>query len=517
MLRSPFSQVAARLVAQTTAARSSTALAAFVAMVSATLIACGGGGAVGGNGTGANVGNATGTVSGFGSIIVDGVRFDDSQVAASIERSAADSAAGGVRAETKLGQQVVFSFSGDVEGSGVVKSMRIEPRYIGPVANKLAGEFTVLGQRILINNIAANGPVTIVDESSGAVFASGVFVEVHAVDSPLGLIATRVEVLNTQPGLRVSGLVSNYSQVGSADATFVVGGVQVQLPRTGVTVSPSTRDLVNGAYAAVFAAKDGFTAGSPLVASRVRVSTRTEARLDDYVGGVVANLNETAKTFSLGNLTVTNYDTANNTGTSTLANGKQVRVRGVLQSDGVTLRATKYQVREQEELGELHGNVLNLTAVDADTSTFTMRDVLVTKNAQTVLDFTRCGAVNALANDQYVEVKGVPDATGGITARSIKCESASSSGVTGVTVEVEGNVNVVAPGNTATEGSFTLLVNGTDVVTVKYNALTFFLRGLETGLDIKQDTTIKLDVEGIRNVVGTSTEIVATKIKPEKD
>ena len=132
-----------------------TLCARVLACVLVTLTACGGG--VGSGGTGLPDGTAgatvMGTVNGFGSVFVDGVRYDDSQTATVRESDP------GVFKPTAavLGD----SLEVDTTTAGVVTQVRVEPSVIGPVARVMAdGGFTVLGQTVTLNSDAARGPVT---------------------------------------------------------------------------------------------------------------------------------------------------------------------------------------------------------------------------------------------------------------------------------------------------------------------------------------------------------------------
>ena len=97
-----------------------------VLLLSSFLLACGGGISLSGVGSGGS-GIAEGSVSGFGSVIVNGVEYDDSNAVSTIEsadRSTTVSAA-------KLGQRVRVSQSKD----GVADTIEILPQLRGPVTS----------------------------------------------------------------------------------------------------------------------------------------------------------------------------------------------------------------------------------------------------------------------------------------------------------------------------------------------------------------------------------------------
>lgn len=478
----------------------------------ALLISCGGGGGVGSGGTGAT---ASGTVTGFGSIIVDGVRFDDSKASVSIERSADDNSNGGSRAEVKLGHQVTFGFDGRNEGEGVARSISIEPTLIGVMTAKAldGSSITVMGREIAINTNAASGPVTVLERSL-ATIGNGSLVEVHAIaggTASSGLVATRVEV-TTSLALRVSGVINGLSSSGGV-TSMSVAGVTVLVPTgaSGATIVPAGTTLANGQNVAVFADRLGFNdVTSALTATRVRVAVRKAGTVDDYVGGVITNLNTDAKTFTLGGLTVSYKLATFSPNTATLVNNTTyVRVRGTLSSNGQQLEANKVQLRSAESEAELHGNIAGFTAAASASApaTFTLRDVVVSLPAGVTPDFTRCSGTSALVDGLFVEVKGSTTAAG-VTASSVKCEDETSVG--GATVERKGAV--ASPVGNETVGSFTLQTSSGDLK-VTYSELTFFRSPLVDGKSLVKDR--KVEVEGQITGTGTAAVLVATKIKQD--
>lgn len=121
--------------------------------VMSVLMACGGsGGDVAGVGTG-GTGTVSsvvsmGPISGFGSVIVAGVRYDDSNAVVSDEEGNVRS-----RAELKLGMVTTIHGRADfAAGSGVAESIRYGSELVGPVEHvDLAGNrFTVLGAQVSV-------------------------------------------------------------------------------------------------------------------------------------------------------------------------------------------------------------------------------------------------------------------------------------------------------------------------------------------------------------------------------
>ena len=106
-------------------------------------------------------GYSTGTVTGFGSVVVDGVHIDDRNATADSEVS------GGTTepADVKLGQRVEVETSQD----GVAKAIHVMAEVIGLVqsVDSAGQKLVVAGQTVLINSDANKGPVTVYDGKIG--------------------------------------------------------------------------------------------------------------------------------------------------------------------------------------------------------------------------------------------------------------------------------------------------------------------------------------------------------------
>jgi hypothetical protein len=179
------------------------------------LASCGGGGGVDTGGTGGAVPTAAaGPITGFGSIIVGGVRYDDSA-------AAVDDADGTPRSrdELRLGMTVDIEAGAISEATGVPRAVarriRVDSALAGFVAAvDVAGEsFTVLGQRVVVD------AATVFDERIAAGLAGlapGDAVEVFAeFDAALQRYrATRVQPASAGSGLlRLRGPVAEVNPV----------------------------------------------------------------------------------------------------------------------------------------------------------------------------------------------------------------------------------------------------------------------------------------------------------------
>jgi hypothetical protein len=170
----------------------------------APLSGCGGG--VGEGGTG----YASGPITGFGSVIVNEIVFDDSG-------AVVEDGDGGPRARTdlRLGMTVEIDSNAIVDGGARASKVRYDSALVGPVEGVEADGFVALGQRVVVDE------TTVFDADLAAGLPSiavGQVVEVYGLfDAGLGrLRATRVERRAAVAAYRVRGVV---------DALAVVAGV----------------------------------------------------------------------------------------------------------------------------------------------------------------------------------------------------------------------------------------------------------------------------------------------------
>lgn len=471
-------------------------------LLALALTACGGSG-VGSNGTGeTKQGSGVGTVTGFGSVIIDGVAYEDSEAEVLVE----DSLGGTSLTETKLGQRVEVTYEPTGTGRDLAKVIRVDASLIGPVAAVGGSSLTVLGQTVQINTDATQGPVTVFDETSKDLsrVKLGDAVEVHAIRKVVGgitsLQATRVEVLAVAPTqLRVSGELSALSANG-----FRLGGLSVRLGSATV-LQPAGSALAAGTWVLVFADAASFVpATMQLDAARIRVGERSSPAVvadDAAVSGYVNELSSLTgggQRFRVdGVWVVTDASTVFDPVGSTLALARYVRVEGVYGSDGA-LHAKAVHVHTADDGTEVHGTLLQIN----DTrDTFRVRDTWVNVHNPKGVDLTACAA-SQLANGQYVIAVGEMVA-GALEATSIVCKPESSDSV----VEREGTITAV----NASARSLTMSVGNAQFVKVSWTDTTYFrdlrTRDLVVGLHI--------DVEGkLASASGGAPAVLtATKIK----
>lgn len=384
-----------------------------VAGLSAALLACGGGGgSSAGVGTGGTGSFAVGSVSGFGSVIVNGVHFDDSgaDVFDDDGNSSSSSALG-------LGMVVEIRGSVDDDGlAGTAQSISYYSELKGPVTavDAGAGTVTVFGEVVSVT------ATTVFEGVAGlAGIAVGNVVEVYGLPGASGtLVATRIErealTVGAYDGeFRVRGPLTGLS--GTApDQRFTVASVTVTTD-AGTEVEDGA--LVEGAYVSVRLATTAAGDGS-YMATRIRVKTRS---YDDDVNeaeveGLVSEFTSPDAPFKVNGYPV-------QLGTSVsyedglagdLADGVRVEVEGSV-VDGVLI-ARKVEFEHEDDDGGADGSdapfefkgvaTCSTTPCSSPSGTFEVRGVTVHYDALTRFED---GVTLANLQGSNVEVKAVSE------------------------------------------------------------------------------------------------------------
>ncbi|MEK8032565.1 DUF5666 domain-containing protein [Ideonella sp. DXS29W] len=374
-------------------------------LMAAVLAACGGGGG-GSDSTGTTPPPPAGTssftsgaITGFGSVIVNGVRFDDSGA-----EVVDDDGQRHERDELRLGEQVEIEASSidRASGQGVATRIRFGSEMVGPVASidGAAQTLVVLGQTVAI------GTATVFDDDLAGGFSGltvGQVVEVHAqFDAAQGVYrATRIETEDTPAAYKLRGLVE---ALDAAGRTFRIGS-------TVINYSDATdvaENLANGVRVRVTLRTEPVS--GQWMATRVQAGERHHGDHDEAeVRGLITAWTS-ATEFSVNGLPVDARTASFPDGQTGVVLGANVEVEGAIVND--VLVATKVQLEDEHEheheneAYELHGAI---TAADANARTFALRGVTVAYTDATVF---RDLSASDLTVGRKVEVKGALSADG---------------------------------------------------------------------------------------------------------
>lgn len=403
---------------------------AFALAAAALVAACGGGGDVAGVGTGGTGSFTVGTVTGFGSVFVNGVRYEDDG-ARLVDDDGTVTVLGSGDNPLEVG--MVVEVTGTVDDTGTVRTatqIAYGAEIKGPVTavDAVAGSFDVFG--ITVRTTTA----TVYRNFGGvASLAAGQVVEVHGQPDSAGrIVATFVEREATSAAAyaasggtyRLRGPVAGLADAGAA-YTFTVRGVGIRtdgatrfdgVPADGAAVSVRLKAAVQG---------DG-----RYLAERVRVRL---ASFDDVPGAAEGEVEGYVSAWdaAAGTLRVGGYAVRLGTGVvyehgvaADLNDGIRVEAEGRI--EGGVLVASKVEFKSRDDDGdgdddEVSGGSQEFefkgtaacAACGAGSGTFTVKGVSVRYDARTEF---RDGLGGTTLDGKRVEVKCVAEVSAGGTA-----------------------------------------------------------------------------------------------------
>lgn len=376
-------------------------------------VAPGCGGGVGGGGTGSfgdAGGYAAGPITGFGSVIVGGVRFDDG--AATVQDGDGTSRSNG---DLRLGMTVEIDSSAVTVGTtstATAKNIRFDSELLGTVVTVSApvNTFTVLGQTVVTD------AATVFDSSVGSLASlkAGAMVEVFAVFDPAGprYRATRVGPAASAALPHLRGLVASLDSAAQtlkiANTTYTYAGA------AGIPTDLAAGQFVRLRIAAGVPGSGRYTVLGFGTALRPLPDSN-----DASVEGRISNFNSISG-FSVNGRTVDASGASFPNGSANLKVGARVKVEGSSRN-GIVL-AKKVSFEEDSQSGnqtyELHGPI---SAVDTAAKTIVVRGLTIS-TARPDLKYDNGTAANLVVG-RSVEVKGKLSADGlRIEATSINFE-----------------------------------------------------------------------------------------------
>mgnify|MGYP002620969537 CR=1 FL=1 len=398
--------------------------------------ACGGGGS-GSTSSTSNGTSKVGTVSGFGSVFINGVEYETSNATITIDgQSAAESdlAVGMVVTVTGTDNGSTgnaSSISNDDEVEGIVISNSIDPTTQTGTINVMGQTVTVRKTTMFESKVAGvNAPSQI---------AAGNIVEINGYSDGNGnIFATRIEVkaadlatyLITHPnGVEVKGLVGT---IDTNNMQFQLGGITVDYTNAILDLNGN---LTSGLFVEVKSVA-GINNNGHLVASKVELENdgvmghRGNDDDDDFeIKGIVTTAYANGR-FAVDGTTVlvTNNTEFDDITTAQLVVGVMVEVEGDFNSNG-ELVADEVE-REDDADTEVKGLIQTINATGTNSGTITLQDgtVIVVTNETLMKDEQDEGVtpvkmfnLTHLATGDFIEVDGVVDnATGDIIALKLE-------------------------------------------------------------------------------------------------
>ena len=333
----------------------------------AWLIGCGGGGGVDTGGTGAFQAYTQGSIAGYGSIVVNGVHYDETQSRISDDDGQLLSVA-----DLQLGIVVQIDSSHfDAQAlTATADAIRISSALAGPVSavDPVANTLTMLGQTVKVTQL------TFFD----SVLAGGLpqvtvnsLVEVYAIYDPVSNVyaARRIESRPSLAAYKVRGQVqaidrlTQTCRIGTETYSYAPG--------------PAPEDLANGQELRFNLLTVRDAQGRWQISSGTKADARPADGSQVEIESVITRY-DALSSFTLSGLTVDASQALVTPTGALLSAGVQVEVEGVMR--GGVLQAAKLEVRphddgdDSEQEIEISGKI---TAIDTQAKTLIIRGQVI--------------------------------------------------------------------------------------------------------------------------------------------
>ena len=345
---------------------------------------------------------AVGPITGFGSVIVNGVRYDTTGTTFIRD----DNPSAG-QDDFKVGETVLIKGTIDDNGNARATEVEFEDAVEGPVTSvdEVAGTFVVLGQTVRVVATTSSD-----DNCSGGLAGLTAYAQVEvsgSADSTGVIEATRVECkTQAQVGVddlwEVNGTVSNLS---TANSTFEINGFVVDY--TDATLSDFPAAGISQGDP-VEAKGNALTGTGALDASRVEYKGARFAddagdhiEIEGFITRFVSPTNFDVSGIPVKEITGTVYEGGSRTD---LGLNLKVEVEGEFDTAGV-LNATKIEIKSSTAvrvvglLDAVDGNLLSILGITINTDNVKTRfEDKTNADASPLLP--------ALSRGDYLEVRG---------------------------------------------------------------------------------------------------------------
>lgn len=429
---------------------------------------------------------SNGVITGFGSVVVNGVRFNTDD--------ASFDSHNGQLSENALDLGMVVNVVGRTTADGSVVNAQSVSYFAtaeGPVADISFGQgtFSVLGQTF---NVDAN--TRFVDRRFEQL-RIGDLVEVSAVGDNQLWTATRVEFYTQlQDDYDVTGFVS---ALDTSAQTFTLGGLTIDYSRADVDGTLSDGALVN-VEAPVL--PQGTT--WQVLDVDVLRNEAPESRGQLVLEGLIESITEDQLTLTNGSVVTMNADTSVvNARLSDLAVGNRVVIRATRTDDGLVANQVRVVlenlIQASGTVTERDNNEIRVNGTEFDVNDATsIVDTRVSPPLQITL-------ADIVVGDQ-VEVSGFYDEDNDLTASDIRLLDASvaPSQNRGGVLDIEGRLSAFTTPDS--NGSATLTINGLDITTQSVTRFYFndrFVNADEFFSRVQVNDTIDIDARIVDGAV----------------
>ena len=362
----------------------------------------GGGGAVAGVDTGGTGSFSTGRITGFGSVIVNGVRYEDN-VARIVDEdgdkvlSTQDLRLGMV--VSVRGGGITAATAGSLP-TATASTITVESQIKGPVESRTAPDtLVVFGQTVKVD------AATLFEGTSFAAITVGEVLEVSGFAGAGGVVtASRIEREDAANEFKVRGFVSG---LDTAARTFQVGGATFNYAGTAADRLPAA-PLAQGQFVRV---RSGITrnAGGEWPVTRIESRSRIDDCDESEVEGILL---QSGAGFSVNGVAV---DVSRLPSGTALPVGLRVEVEGAIVDNVLVARKIELDDGGGDSRVDAQGTV---SSVNLAAGTFVVRGI--TFHSTPGLTEEKDGTVAAnLVNGATVRVRGQLTGSGNVEASEI--------------------------------------------------------------------------------------------------
>jgi hypothetical protein len=451
------------------------------------LAGCGGGGgtdSISVSTPSSTVGVSSGAITGFGSVFVNGVKFNTDK--ATIFRG--DDQLNDVR-ELEIG--MIVRVEGSIDDS-VASSVRFEEDVKGPADGQASGNsFSVMGQTVITD------AGTVFSNTSLAGIAVGDILEISGLrNADDDIVARFVERKTTPANVNRYSVTGNIRNLDSTGRTFLIDDLTVSYAAADVNDLPSG----NPAEGQIVEVKDDNKAYVPgslsLAATRIEPQNRlgntaafgTKAEIES----IVTRVNSSSE-FEIGGILVRTTASTNFLfGTpDNIVVGARLEVEGVISSSDV-LQASKVKFEDSD--ARIQANV-DFGGVNVEDGTVTLLGIPATITGETALEDKRDNispfSLSDIQAGDYLEIRGFIGASGAFVATGLRRDDNNSKvemrapasqkdpvagtvSLLGVTVNTSGNTQFRGLDDQPISASqfFDAIVGGLTVVQAKWDPFT---------------------------------------------
>ena len=354
---------------------------------------------------------STGAISGFGSVIVNGVHWSDDP---SVQITLDDDP--GTKNDLRVGMVVEVEGDDNGNGTGKARKIRFENIARGPVESVNGSTLVVLGQTVdvmsgatVFDNVADLAGI----KTGDIVAVSGWFDNLDKT-MPNNIKARRIEKepLPFSGVLKVKGFVKS---LDSAGRTFKINDLVVDFG-TAQFPNGSAGSLGDGLFVDVRTHALRVPPKGTLVAETIKIKEARPCPTEGVqveVEGIISDLNAGAKTFTVGGIPVD----AHAIDISGLANGMKIELKGTFVNGVLVVSANAEVEREMEARVKIEA-LVQATDTTGRTITLLGKTVKVTAMTQFIDDALAMhtfGLKDIGLNDA-VRVRAFEDSSGNLVA-----------------------------------------------------------------------------------------------------